>query len=54
MKILDVLDKETILIDLKSKDKIGILHELVAPAARARLGLPPPPAARLPDGSPQP
>lgn len=34
MKILDVLDKEAILIDLKSKDKIGILNELVAPAAR--------------------
>jgi PTS system nitrogen regulatory IIA component len=34
MKILDVLDKEAILVDLKSKDKIGILNELVAPAAR--------------------
>ena len=34
MKILDVLDKEAILIDLKSKDKIGILNELVDPAAR--------------------
>lgn len=34
MKILDVLDKEAILIDLKSKDKIGILNELVEPAAR--------------------
>ncbi len=33
MKILDVLDKEAILIDLKSKDKIGILNELVTPAA---------------------
>jgi PTS system nitrogen regulatory IIA component len=34
MKILDVLDKEAILIDLKATDKIGILNELVAPAAR--------------------
>lgn len=34
MKILDVLDKEAILVDLKAKDKIGILNELVAPAAR--------------------
>jgi len=34
MKILDVLDNEAILIDLKSKDKIGILNELVEPAAR--------------------
>ena len=34
MKILDVLDKEAILVDLKSRDKIGILNELVAPAAR--------------------
>jgi len=34
MKILDVLDKEAILTDLKSKDKIGILNELVEPAAR--------------------
>ena len=34
MKILDVLDKEAILIDLKSTDKIGILNELVEPAAR--------------------
>jgi PTS system nitrogen regulatory IIA component len=34
MKILDVLDKEAVLIDLKSKDKIGILRELAAPAAR--------------------
>jgi PTS system nitrogen regulatory IIA component len=34
MKILDVLDKEAILIDLKSKDKIGILNELVEPASR--------------------
>ncbi len=34
MKILDVLDKEAILIDLKATDKIGILNELVAPAAQ--------------------
>ncbi|MFO7713992.1 PTS sugar transporter subunit IIA [Desulfosarcina sp.] len=34
MKILDVLNSEVILVDLKSKDKIGILNELVAPAAR--------------------
>ncbi|BBO86934.1 PTS fructose transporter subunit IIA [Desulfosarcina ovata subsp. ovata] len=34
MKILDVLDKEAILVDLKAKDKIGILNELVAPTAR--------------------
>ena len=34
MKILDVLLKEAILVDLKAKDKIGILNELVAPAAR--------------------
>lgn len=34
MKILDVLDKEAILVDLKSKDKIGIINELVAPVAR--------------------
>ena len=34
MKLLDVIDKEAILLDLKSKDKIGILNELVAPAAR--------------------
>ena len=34
MKILDVLNKEAILLDLKSKDKIGILNELVAPAAK--------------------
>ena len=34
MKILDVLDKEAILVDLKAKDKIGILNELVAPIAR--------------------
>jgi PTS system nitrogen regulatory IIA component len=34
MKILDVLDREAILVDLKSRDKIGTLNELVAPAAR--------------------
>jgi hypothetical protein len=33
MKILDVLDKEAILLNLQSKDKIGILNELVAPAS---------------------
>lgn len=31
MKILDVLSKEAICIDLKGKDKKGILDELVAP-----------------------
>ncbi|GAB6908508.1 putative PTS IIA-like nitrogen-regulatory protein PtsN [Desulfosarcina cetonica] len=34
MKILDVLDKATILVDLKAQDKIGILNELVVPTAR--------------------
>lgn len=34
MKILDVLDKEAIIVDLQAKDKIGILNELVAPIAR--------------------
>ncbi|MBW2568274.1 MAG: PTS sugar transporter subunit IIA [Deltaproteobacteria bacterium] len=34
MKILDILDKELIIADLKSKDKKGVLDELVAPAAR--------------------
>jgi len=34
MKILDVLDKEAILVDLEATDKIGILNELVVPAAR--------------------
>jgi PTS system nitrogen regulatory IIA component len=34
MKLQDVLDKEAILLNLESKDKIGILNELVAPAAR--------------------
>ncbi len=31
MKILDVLQKEAILIDLKSQDKKGVLEELVMP-----------------------
>jgi PTS system nitrogen regulatory IIA component len=35
MKILDVLQKEAILEDLKSSDKKGILEELVAPVAKA-------------------
>ena len=35
MKILEVLQKEAILEDLKSIDKKGILEELVAPVARA-------------------
>jgi len=34
MKILDVLQKETILSDLKSQDKKGIIEELVTPVAR--------------------
>jgi PTS system nitrogen regulatory IIA component len=34
MKILDVLQKEAILDDLKSKDKKGVIDELVAPVAR--------------------
>jgi PTS system nitrogen regulatory IIA component len=34
MKILEVLDKEAILVDLKSDDKKGVLEELVTPAAR--------------------
>jgi nitrogen PTS system EIIA component len=34
MKILDVLDKEAILVDLEATDKIGILNEMVVPAAR--------------------
>lgn len=34
MKILDVLQKETVVIDLKSKDKPGVLNELVTPVAR--------------------
>ncbi len=34
MKILDVLDEEAILVDLKAKDKKGVIEELVAPIAR--------------------
>ncbi len=34
MKILDVLTKETIIVDLKANDKKGILDELVAPVAQ--------------------
>jgi PTS system nitrogen regulatory IIA component len=34
MKILDVLRKETILADMKARDKKGVLEELVAPVAR--------------------
>jgi PTS system nitrogen regulatory IIA component len=34
MKILDVLQKEAILADLKSKDKKGVIEELVTPVAR--------------------
>jgi PTS system nitrogen regulatory IIA component len=34
MKILDVLHKETILDDMKARDKKGVLEELVAPVAR--------------------
>ena len=34
MKILDVLPKEAIVADLTSKDKKGILEELVTPIAR--------------------
>ncbi len=33
MKILDALQRETILADLKSRDKKGILEELVTPVA---------------------
>jgi PTS system nitrogen regulatory IIA component len=35
MKILDVLHKDTILVNLKSYDKKGVLEELAAPVARA-------------------
>ena len=31
MRILDVLQKEAILVDLKSQDKKGVLEELVTP-----------------------
>jgi len=34
MKILDVLHKEAIIIDLKALDKKGVLEELVEPVAR--------------------
>jgi PTS system nitrogen regulatory IIA component len=34
MKILDVLNEETIIVDLKATDKKGVLDELVAPVAR--------------------
>lgn len=34
MKILDVLQKEAIIVDLKSNDKKGVLDELVTPVAR--------------------
>jgi PTS system nitrogen regulatory IIA component len=34
MKILDVLSSEAINIDLKAKDKKGVLDELVVPAAK--------------------
>lgn len=34
MKIIDVLNKEAILVDLKALDKKGVLEELVAPIAR--------------------
>lgn len=35
MKILEALTRDTILVDLQSKDKKGILEELVAPVAAA-------------------
>jgi len=34
MKIFDILSKEAILADLKSRDKRGVLEELVTPVAR--------------------
>lgn len=34
MKILDVLSKEAICVDLKAKDKKGVLDELTAPVAQ--------------------
>jgi PTS system nitrogen regulatory IIA component len=34
MRILDVLHKDSILVDLKSSDKKGVLEELVSPVAR--------------------
>jgi PTS system nitrogen regulatory IIA component len=33
MKIVDALQKEAILIDLKAKDKQGVIEEMVAPVA---------------------
>lgn len=33
MKILDVLRKETVVVDLKSREKKGVIEELVAPLA---------------------
>jgi PTS system nitrogen regulatory IIA component len=36
MKILDVLPKDAILVDLKAQDKKGILEELVEPISRLR------------------
>ncbi|MGD9212977.1 MAG: PTS sugar transporter subunit IIA, partial [Desulfobacteraceae bacterium] len=33
MKILDVLKKETILVNLKARDKKGVIDELVTPVA---------------------
>jgi len=34
MKILDALNKEAILVDLRARDKKGVIEELVAPVAR--------------------
>ncbi len=34
MKILDVLNKEAVIVDLKAKDKKGVLDEMVAPVAQ--------------------
>lgn len=34
MKIADVLQKEAVLTDLKSRDKKGVIEEMVIPAAR--------------------
>lgn len=34
MKILDVLDKNNVIINLKAKDKKGVLNELAAPVAQ--------------------
>jgi PTS system nitrogen regulatory IIA component len=36
MKILDVLPKDAILVDLKAQDKKGILEELVEPISRLK------------------